>query len=201
MNRAPPSVDETVEKPVKTICLEYIPGHSENLRRHLNKFNVRTTFKSSFTLRSTLSYTKPFNPTQHSKNSVYSLPCDCGKTYFGESKRPLNIRANEHRQKVKTKQVLTSLLAKHYCSREDHNIMWEDMKIILKEPDHFKRRIKEAAVINIRSEAISQASYDLPAVWNPVITKEVARRCREAHHPHTIAQAGSPRLQSRANHA
>ena len=34
------------------------------------------------------------------KGGIYSIPCDCGKVYIGETGRPLKDRLGEHKRSV-----------------------------------------------------------------------------------------------------
>ncbi|KAG5895901.1 hypothetical protein JTB14_000513 [Gonioctena quinquepunctata] len=52
------------------ICLPYIRGVSEKIRRIGNKFNIKSCFQSGSTLRSFLTKTKPDNKNEISKNSM-----------------------------------------------------------------------------------------------------------------------------------
>ena len=96
-------VTKEESKPNKKINLPYIQGASEQLRRTFNKYNIKTTFYTSTTLGSLLSKQEDPIPKEDRNNVIYQLNCkDCEAVYVGETKRTLNISANEHISAVKS---------------------------------------------------------------------------------------------------
>lgn len=64
-------------KQERTAVIPYFPGVSDQLRRIGSRFNIRTAFKTSRTLRELIIKTKPENEDQKTKNCVYEVPCEC----------------------------------------------------------------------------------------------------------------------------
>ena len=63
----------------------------------LNEHNIKATFYTQTTLRSLLSKPKDPKPKKDRNNTVYQQNCKyCKAVYVGETKRTLNIRAEEH---------------------------------------------------------------------------------------------------------
>jgi hypothetical protein len=54
-------------------------------------------FKTEHTLRGALMKTAPDRDSQQMKECVYSIPCDCGICYIGETSRPLEVSLKEHK--------------------------------------------------------------------------------------------------------
>ena len=54
----------------------------------------------------------------NTKNSVYAWMCPCKKIYIGKSTRPIKLRINEHRSRIRNK-VLEAPLVEHYI-RQKH---------------------------------------------------------------------------------
>ena len=51
------------------------------------------------------------------QNVVYLISCGkCGKQYVGETKGPLNIRMNDHRDDLRHKRFERSPVGEHFCS-------------------------------------------------------------------------------------
>jgi hypothetical protein len=44
---------------------------------------------------------------------IYSIPCECGRSYTGETGRPLAMQLREHRQNLKEGLLEKSKLAQH----------------------------------------------------------------------------------------
>ena len=70
---------------MKTVVIPYVNDFSEDLRRVCRRYNIRVAFKSSPTLRSSLSKVKDKLPTSMQSNVVYQIPCSCGRVYVGET--------------------------------------------------------------------------------------------------------------------
>ena len=94
---------EEENKQTKSINLPYIQGLSEKLKQALNKHNIKATFYTQTTFRSLLSKPKDPIPKEDRNNAVYQLNCkDFEALYVGETKRTLNIRAEEHITTIKS---------------------------------------------------------------------------------------------------
>nr|XP_054763188.1 uncharacterized protein LOC129269711 [Lytechinus pictus] len=82
-----------------TIVLPYVSTIAHQLRRRLEKHNIRTVFKSDTTLRNQLVRAKDPVPTNRKDGVVYQIPCkDCNFSYIGETGRPVKERLTEHQR-------------------------------------------------------------------------------------------------------
>ena len=54
-----------------TLCLPFVPGYSENLKRELQKQGIRVAFRKRQTLESLLCRLKFREPITKSKNNIY----------------------------------------------------------------------------------------------------------------------------------
>ena len=82
--------------PEYTICLSDVVGVSEDLRRVCRRYDIRTVFTTISTLRRKLSKVKDSDMMLSRAGVVYTLPCNCGKEYTGETKRALATHLKEH---------------------------------------------------------------------------------------------------------
>jgi len=155
------------EQPHSTMTIPYYPGLSETIRRLGNRYNIRTVFKTQNTLRSKLCITKPTNDTQNTKNIVYNIPCICGRSYTGETGRPLEIRKKEHKYNIDRRLVDKSKLAEHILTEHgDHKAQWNQTRILLKEEHTYKRKIKETACILLNgNQEVASSSIDFNRCW------------------------------------
>ena len=89
---------EEQTKYMYTICLPYVAGIGEDLRRVCRKFNIRTIFTTTNTLSQQLTKVKDRGPTLKRSSLVYtcSIPCSCGQKCIGETNRNLEARLIEH---------------------------------------------------------------------------------------------------------
>ena len=165
-------VHTEIKQPIVTTVIPYIKGIADKLRRIGNKYNVRTAFKSTETLREKLTKTKPFNETQSTMNCIYKIPCECERVYIGETGRALQIRVNEHKNLAKKGLTEKSRIVEHAWN-ENHKIQWSNAKIVAKESNSIKRKLKEAAYIALTQDPISQPSIELKSIWIPLLRKEM----------------------------
>ena len=159
------------DKPIATVSLPYNRGLSEKLRRICGAYNIRTVFRSTTTLRRSLTKVRPPTTKEQTKNCIYDIPCSCGRSYKGETGRPLAVRLEEHRKATIRGETLKSGVAEHAWSEGDHRPAWDDTTIIDKEPHWKIRKIKEAAHMALASNPISKPSVDISPIWLPLLRK------------------------------
>ena len=98
---APRNLDRRVEdntRKLTTVCLPYVKGLAKRIQKICSPYDIRTVFTSSLTLQRYLFQVKPPTEFNMTKNCVYSIPCNCGKIYKGETGRPLKVRLEEHQR-------------------------------------------------------------------------------------------------------
>ena len=85
-----------------SINLPYVEGTSEKLRRILRSHKIRSTSFTENKLRKLLCKPKDGVATEDKNNIVYEIDCSsCDAVYFGESKRSLKPRSDEHKRSVR----------------------------------------------------------------------------------------------------
>jgi predicted GIY-YIG superfamily endonuclease len=109
---------------------------------------------------------------QQTTQCVYSIPCECGRRYIGETGRPLSVRLREHRHNLKEGHLETSKLAQH-AFEEGHKVDWDEARILEIESNSRYRKYKESAHMACLINPISQPSLDISPIWIPVISNEV----------------------------
>jgi hypothetical protein len=77
------------QKPMGSVYIPYVKGVSEKFKCIGDQYNIRTIFKTKHTLRSSLMKTMLERDTQKMAQCVYSNPCECGRSYIGETGRHL----------------------------------------------------------------------------------------------------------------
>jgi hypothetical protein len=102
------------------------------------------------------------------------IPCECGRSYIGETSRPLGIRIKEHKHNLKQGLLEKSKLAQH-SHEEGHRIKWDEAKAIQKEPNTTYRKYKESAHMAYVENTIIQPSLELSPFWLPIIREEIRR--------------------------
>ena len=59
---------------------------------------MKIIFQSNNTRRGILTKTKPPNQLQFTKKCIYTIPCECGRRYIGETGRPLQAELYENQE-------------------------------------------------------------------------------------------------------
>ena len=117
------------------------------------------------TLRNILVHPKDKQYIKDRSEVVYQIPCkNCEKVYMGESGRKFGTRLGDHRKDCESKAIVTYTRSVRKQSEstyeksaktdhqniENHEIDWEEAKIIEREGEWRTRKIKEA--IQIRTQ-------------------------------------------------
>jgi hypothetical protein len=71
------------------VYIPYVKGVSEKFKCRGNQYNIRTVFKTKHTLKNSLMKTRPEKDPQQMAQCIYSIPCECGRSYIDETGRPL----------------------------------------------------------------------------------------------------------------
>jgi hypothetical protein len=66
---------------------------------------------------------------QQMAQCIHSIPCECGRSYNGETDRPLAVRLREHRHNLYQGLLEKSKLAQH-AYEEGHRVDWGDARIL-----------------------------------------------------------------------
>ena len=97
----------------------------------------------------------------------FEIDCsNCEAVYFGESKRSLKSRSNEHKRSVRNCDCDKNEIAKH-CWEADHNFNWDQKKVVDRESRLIPRKIKETIHSLKNPNHINKISYMLPEIWLP----------------------------------
>ena len=81
-------------------------------------------------------------PKEDRDNAVYQLNCkDCVAVYVGETKRTLNIRAEEHITAIKSGSKRSH--TEEHCWKYNHDFDWKHKKVLDFEKNWKTRTIKE----------------------------------------------------------
>ena len=148
-----------------SINLPYVEGTSEKLQRKVRSHKVRSTFYTEMTLRKLLCKPKDRVDTEDKNNIVYKMDCTyCQAVYFGESKRSLKSRSNQHKRSFRNCDCDKNKIAKH-CWGADHNFNWDQKKVIDSESRLIPRKIKETIHSLKNPNHINKISYMLPQIW------------------------------------
>ena len=172
---APRNLDRRVEdntRKLTAVCLPYVKGLAERIKKICSPYDIRTVFTSGSTLWRFLFWVKlpmEFNMT---KNCIYSIPCSCGKIYKGETGRPLKVRLEEHRKAIVRGEIEKSGMVDHIWKENGNHLpLWDKVEIIDR-AEHWRiRRLKESAHMLGYNDLLSRTSIELNTIWEPIIKK------------------------------
>jgi hypothetical protein len=155
-------------KPIGTLVFPYVPRLSEKISKIAKKLNARTVSSSKDTIRARL--VRPDND-RPKTDVIYKIPCECGKSYIGETGRTLETQFKEQKRNVSKGAPIISKLTEH-VSNTDHRILWEEAEII-DQDHHWKgRKVQEDAEIYRRGDDVfSSPSVEMHQIWLPLIKK------------------------------
>jgi hypothetical protein len=105
--------------------------------------------------------TRPEGESQLTTQWVCSISCECGRSYIGETGRPLAVRLREHRHNFKEGLLEKSKLAQH-AYEENHKVDWHGVRILVIERNSKLRKHKESAHMAYVGNSISQPSFNFP---------------------------------------
>jgi hypothetical protein len=88
-------------KLIGSLVIPYAKGISDKFKRIGNRYKIRTIFTTKYTLRKTLVRTRPTSDPQLTAHCIYNIPCDCGRSYVGETGRHIAVRIGEHKFNLK----------------------------------------------------------------------------------------------------
>jgi hypothetical protein len=148
------------------VFIPYVKGVSEKVKRIGNRYNIRTIFKTKHKLRSLLMKTRLERDPQQTARCVYSIPCECGRSYIAETGSTLAVRLRKHKHNLKEGLLEKSKLA--------HRVGWDEARIMEIESNSRYRKYKESAHMACLYNPISQISLDISPIWIPFISNEVS---------------------------
>jgi hypothetical protein len=155
------------------VYIPYVKGVSEKFKRIGNRYNIRVIFKTKHTLRSSFMKTRPERDPLQTAQCIYSIPSECGRSYIGETGRPLAVRLREHRHNLKEGLLEKSKLAQH-ANEDGHTVGWDEARIAEIESNSRYRKYKELAHIACSTDPISQPSINISPIWIPLMSNEVS---------------------------
>ena len=133
-----------------SVCLPYVGGLSEQIRRILRKVGIGVAFKPNSWKWKIMDGVKDKEEEGQRAGVVYEIKCgDCEKCYIGETGRNADIRVKEHRAHARNGHPELSAVAEH--ALEGHRVEWSP-KILALATKTRVRRVKEALFIHERDK-------------------------------------------------
>lgn len=132
------------------IVLPYNPLFSNKLSNYFKSHDIKVIFKNINKLDSIVKKGKDTLPTLRQHNVVYCLKCkDCDRKYIGQTLRALETRVKEHKNNIKNLEKHNTI-SSHRIECQ-HDMDWENPKILDVERNKYKRDISEMLHIKINN--------------------------------------------------
>ena len=151
-NREKSETTSQEENTLATAVLPYVKNLSEEVRRILRDYGIRTAFKNYTTLGSIL--TKVKDQMERRNGVIYKINCACGDTYIGETGRTLEIRMKEHKRACVRADFEKSAVAEH-AWLSGHYIDWDNVEVLDQENELCRRKVKEGIEIRLTNKKLN----------------------------------------------
>ena len=155
-----------------TIGIPYVKGMSEHLSRVFKSYGISTFHLPFNKIRSLLVHPKDKTPDENKCGIVYKITCNQNRrhTYIGETKRSLSTRLKEHQ-----KHDHPTAIGEH-CIETGHSVSLQNSKILCREADWIKRKVKESIYIREQNPDLNRdQGYQLPPVYNQLLSVNNAK--------------------------
>jgi len=107
----------------------------------------------------------------HECGVIYKIDCNnCDASYVGQTKRQLRTRIKEHKSDIYKKSGPPSVISSHRLDFQ-HEFIWDNVKILDREPSYYKRLIAEMIHVKKQSHGLNkqQDTESFPDSYIPIL--------------------------------
>lgn len=111
------------------VSMSFVPEITNKLKKKFNEHGFDIVYKNNNKLCNYLGSTKD-KTNDLDKSGIYAVKCnDCGKEYFGQTKRSIKKRFNDHLACIRLNQPSRSAVAAHVI-KETHNVSVDNVRVL-----------------------------------------------------------------------
>ena len=166
-----PDTTNHTDNNFKYLRMPYHPKLAPRLKNIFEDDKTRIAFYNTKTTNIFYGKVKDPIPKEKKFNVVYQLECECNKKYYGQTCQFVQKRIQQHKNDVR-KGLTTTGLSSH-VAETNHNIKWEDFKIIECESNTNKRCFLEMSNIIFDNNNLNiQSDYnDCLAIYKNLLSQ------------------------------
>lgn len=114
----------------RRISMQFIPEITNKLKSKFNEHGYEMVFRNERKLLNLLGSTKDKTPLLK-KSGIYEIECKkCKRKYYGQTKRSIETRFNDHKSYIRLNQPNKSAIASHVIFECEENINIENVKLL-----------------------------------------------------------------------
>lgn len=138
------------------MAITFVPEITNKLKRKFNEFGLELVYKNENKLVNLLCTNRTKKPPL-SKSGIYMYECnDCGRKYYGQTKRSLECRFKEHVACIRLNHPYKSAIAEHALKDGHEDVNIENLTLLKQVRDEKRLDVYEAIYIQKDDNALNQ---------------------------------------------
>jgi hypothetical protein len=176
----PVRVTLTPEKPASVAFLPYVSTTFNRIRRLLSRHKIKFV---GLPPKKIPSFLRPVKDDLGLKTpGMYSVPCECGQVYIGQTGRSIETRVDEHQRHIHLQHPDKSAVAEHSIIL-DHRIKLQDTTILSTKSRYMDRKMWEDIETELHPNNMNREDgLRLSLSWKPFIHSLKGRRKHPIQH-------------------